>query len=1373
MVKYISLLIILIVSISKSSILLSADIDTDTSTDPGEALSADAIGGDSWENIDLRTGGVYFSVVDLNIPGNGGMDIEIRRAGGKNKDPNYDGIRSVGGWEIELPYIYGNSGRNDFCANPYYSSVLVQYGSKELTAYVSLPQGFWNQYEGLSSAYIDGIDRTTVPGEQLEIRERISKWDDRWGQYYFTIYQDYTPRPQYIKRPFYGLTMSIPGHNLRDLLKPEQNTVYSNYAYVTTDNWKVQCIAKDGVNNAGFLVFSPDGKKYTFDKSFIQSTGYIENWRQSSIFPIVSAENLHKPIHYYPSKVEDKHGNTLTYSYIQGSHNSLVLKTITSSENQLVTLNYVNNSLDNIQANDKTLQYYYEGYRSSLSEVVMPDGTSWKYSFDTTSNPYTYIVTSPYGGITTYKFNWLRADYFGGRENSKNISVLSAKSQSGPNVTTSKISYFYDKDTNGNNRTRVASYKGLEEFVFHNPNDWKMGAMLSSKSFDTDQDLSQINSASEINNNNLKQLQSVIYTWTPLLKVGETQARYSPVSKNYKKVLSNRTVNRNGTDYITNYSDYDDYGNPKHIEEANGTKSRVTDITYYNNPANWIIGFVENETTSGIGSVYRTLDPITGDMKVKNTFGTTEEYTYHSTGDLFEYTDQNGVITEFKNYKRGKPELINKSINKKGTHSVTQVITDNGEIESVTIAGKTTSYEYSGTGKITKITKPIVSADPIIINYAMQPTGYTQTIDKGTFNKTITYDGFGRTVLEDEEGIIRRSEYDKSGRLSKKYLPNSSEAEEYIYDALGRIVKAYPPTSNNEHTSYKYLVGNITEVTDTNGNVKTLGYQSYGDPNEQHLITIDAEEGVSLSIDRDLVGKITSVTQGTLTREYHYDTRQLLDYIINPESGTTDFDFDDAGNMLSKRHLSYPFIWYEYDGLNRLDFIDHPAGTDDIDYEYYEDGLLKTVTKGSTEWLYEYDDNSNLELEQFDTNINDPMNEVYFFYRSYNSKDHLIDLTYPSGSIVNYNPNDLGQPETVTPFISDVDYFPNGQVDKVKFANGVIADYTQDTSQRLQNINVNSPHVLLLTSKKYLYDYQNNVTDIIDNRNSLNTQSFLYDGVDRLTHVNGNLVLTYEPNGNIKTKNIGGKNLSYEYDIASNLLDNVKDNGTTYYDATNDPKGNMVSNGIDSFAYNSINQLVSVASKGIQYDYDGNGNRFDIQSTQHLHSIYSNNGHLLYENNLSTGKITEYYYLGDQLMAKNQECVDSDLDGDGLIDCIEARYGLNVNDSSDAVLDLDGDGLTNIREITLGLNPKNSDTDVDNIPDEYEVRYGLDAKVYDSDLDIDDDGLSNYEEYIHNTNPNLADTDGDGVSDGEEVALGTNPNFNVAVMVAINYLILN
>jgi hypothetical protein len=159
------------------------------------------------------------------------------------------------------------------------------------------------------------------------------------------------------------------------------------------------------------------------------------------------------------------------------------------------------------------------------------------------------------------------------------------------------------------------------------------------------------------------------------------------------------------------------------------------------------------------------------------------------------------------------------------------------------------------------------------------------------------------------------------------------------------------------------------------------------------------------------------------------------------------------------------------------------------------------------------------------------------------------------------------------------------------------------------------------------------------------------------------------------------------------------------------------------------------------------------------------------------------------LVECNPDKIDSD--GDGITDVIEVKFGLNPNNSTDALSDFDKDGLTNKdevinyntnitkadsdgdsysdkEEIEKNTNPNNKnefpkdlkkDSDTDGIPDYKEKECGLDPNKKDSSLDNDEDGLTNKEECLeYGTNLEEKDTDGDKVSDKAEIDAETDPN---------------
>ncbi|MEH6451374.1 MAG: DVUA0089 family protein, partial [Oleispira sp.] len=60
------------------------------------------------------------------------------------------------------------------------------------------------------------------------------------------------------------------------------------------------------------------------------------------------------------------------------------------------------------------------------------------------------------------------------------------------------------------------------------------------------------------------------------------------------------------------------------------------------------------------------------------------------------------------------------------------------------------------------------------------------------------------------------------------------------------------------------------------------------------------------------------------------------------------------------------------------------------------------------------------------------------------------------------------------------------------------------------------------------------------------------------------------------------------------------------------------------------------------------------------------------------------------------------------------------------------------------------DADYDNMDDNWESRFGLNAQINDANDDADGDGWSNAEEYENGSNPQVADRDNDGIPDNRE-----------------------
>jgi hypothetical protein len=132
--------------------------------------------------------------------------------------------------------------------------------------------------------------------------------------------------------------------------------------------------------------------------------------------------------------------------------------------------------------------------------------------------------------------------------------------------------------------------------------------------------------------------------------------------------------------------------------------------------------------------------------------------------------------------------------------------------------------------------------------------------------------------------------------------------------------------------------------------------------------------------------------------------------------------------------------------------------------------------------------------------------------------------------------------------------------------------------------------------------------------------------------------------------------------------------------------------------------------------------------------------------------------------ALNANSVDTDVDM--LPDHYEIKYGLDPNEA-----DTDGDGITDGYElIVLGTEPDLADSDFDGISDGLELSLGLDPTVADNpDLDAplvapddllfdsDGDGITDWGEEMAGTDADDPDSDDDGVLDGDELMLDTDP----------------
>jgi hypothetical protein len=173
---------------------------------------------------------------------------------------------------------------------------------------------------------------------------------------------------------------------------------------------------------------------------------------------------------------------------------------------------------------------------------------------------------------------------------------------------------------------------------------------------------------------------------------------------------------------------------------------------------------------------------------------------------------------------------------------------------------------------------------------------------------------------------------------------------------------------------------------------------------------------------------------------------------------------------------------------------------------------------------------------------------------------------------------------------------------------------------------------------------------------------------------------------------------------------------------------------------------------------------------QHTVSLKADNTHVLviYDKSPAPYRYVRFFASEDrkyQIDAILAETYRPDSDRDSLPDEWELKYGLNPLDATGRDGpngDIDLDQLTNKEELSHKTAPIKHDTDEDGLADKWELDHKLDPTRNEGKNgpsgDPDEDGLNNSQEFALGTHPDKKDTDEDETTDSEEVNIyGTDP----------------
>jgi len=295
----------------------------------------DGLMGDS---VSLFNGATEFAITDIALPGNNGLPVQLRRRfsieitpsgapGSAAGDPAY---RGAGNWDIEVPYISTTFGQGAW-PDARCSSMVLPSAPAGLDA-TDLWQG----------------NSVHVPGEGG-------------------------------RKMLYMASSGIP--------KPTDGVSRS---WTTRERDMFSCIPmQGGLTGEGFLMQTPSGLKYYFDRATTRYAGTL-HYQPGVGFSQLSASRTR----YYllASKVEDRFGNRVEFSYNAAGHPVA----ITASDGRAIALAYSGGRLasatvhDSLSSVDRTWQYAYGTTGDDaglLTQVTLPDGSHWQYGHQGTLFP--------------------------------------------------------------------------------------------------------------------------------------------------------------------------------------------------------------------------------------------------------------------------------------------------------------------------------------------------------------------------------------------------------------------------------------------------------------------------------------------------------------------------------------------------------------------------------------------------------------------------------------------------------------------------------------------------------------------------------------------------------------------------------------------------------------------------------------------------------------------------------------------------------------------------------------------------------------------------------------------------------------------------
>lgn len=464
-------------------------------------------------------------------------------------------------------------------------------------------------------------------------------------------------------------------------------------------------------------------------------------------------------------------------------------------------------------------------------------------------------------------------------------------------------------------------------------------------------------------------------------------------------------------------------------------------------------------------------------------------------------------------------------------------------------------------------------------------------------------DGFGRVIEErtvTSQGEIAETShlYCARGLVKCEFLPyqggpgyspppDTLPRRTYRYDALGRLLETVNPDGSLRRQVYEPGEVWVYDEEDTRAGPEALhsntpSRQSYDASGRLALVTsFEAGHEIMTGYDYDAKGRLTTVTDALGRRtSLIYDLAGRRLRVDAPESGTTLFAMDAAGNHVERRAAGDQITRFEYDELDRpLRTVFPASGVVAAEYIYDDTnrpapgggglntrGRLAQAGSPAGREAFDYDGMGRVIAKRMRPEaMGGEELAVRFFYRA---DGRLRGVAYPAppggGSLhVPYEYDDRGLLRRIPGFVKHIQYNTAGQRTRVEHANGTVTTYNYDPlTLRVTSLTTTGPQATVLQHYGYQYDWAGNLL-AVDSLDPLAAANYTYDDLYRLT----------------AASNAAGDSWSYAYDGLGNLLAKTGVGAYSY-----DLAGRLAAAGPLAYSYTMAGQVAMAGTALCTYD---------------------------------------------------------------------------------------------------------------------------------------------------------------------------------------------